>query len=222
MSSLELERVVLAAQEKRFRIIGLTSPCPRSGTTTIAQGLARTFAMSGTRTLFADMSGSAAPMDIKPMWAPAIGGAGQAIERDLDGFDRLRARFDENGRMMFNNVALLRRTFGEDLAHYGAIIVDMPSLVKPHPGQVNAAAVAASCDGVYLVCVADVCTRSEIVQAAHVLKCVSTKLTGTIANDFSFPTLGAEVAREARRIYTLLPRVSSWIERKALASTFLN
>jgi Mrp family chromosome partitioning ATPase len=123
---------------------------------------------------------------------------------------------------MYGNVAMLRRTFGEELAHYGTIIVDMPSLINPHSGQINGVGVAAACDSVYLVCVADVTTRGEIVQAAEALRSVSAKLVGTIANDVAFATLGSEIAREARRIKRLLPRVSGWIERKALGSVFLN
>jgi hypothetical protein len=169
-----------------------------------------------------DLTGRAEEKVPESVWRPGEGGAGQSITRDPRGFDRLVARFSPDARYLFNNVERLRRALGEDLAHYQAIIVDMPPVPANDVERVNGAAASAACDAVLLVCMSGRVSRNELNDCMDALANAQAKILGTILNDMQNPTLGAELAREARKMRRFFPRMANWLERKANSSVFLN
>jgi Mrp family chromosome partitioning ATPase len=218
----EVDRIALAVRQGGLRVVGVTSPDHKSGVSALAFSLAMTIALSGTSTLIVDLT--AGPDDDAKdiIWRPGLGGAGQAIMRRADGIDVLRARFDGNTRFLFNNVEQLRRAFDDDLKQYQAIVIDLPPVCAGEATHISGVAAAAACDGVILVCVGGRIRREALTMGTVSLQSAGAKICGTVVNDVECPTLGAEFAREARRLRRFSPRISSWLERKALASNFLN
>jgi Mrp family chromosome partitioning ATPase len=218
----EVERIALATIGRGIRSVGITSPGGHSGVSTLAADLAEVTALSGVTTLFVDLTASVLPNARDVIWRPGEGGAGQAIVRDPRGFDVLTAKFDVSTRFLFNNVERLKQSLGEELVRYNAIIVDIPALCVPEAEHINGAAAAAACDGVLLVCVSGRITRAELIKGASALTSAKANVLGTVLNDIECPTLGAEIAREARRLEQFAPRFAKWVSGKALNSSFLN
>jgi Mrp family chromosome partitioning ATPase len=218
----EIERIALATLGRGIRSIGITSPGHQAGVSTLAADLAAVTALSGVATLFVDLTAKVQPNARDIIWRPGEGGAGQAITRDPRGFDVLTARFDVTTRFLFNNVERLRQSLGEELARYKAVIVDIPALCIADSEHINGAAAAAACDGVLLVCVSGRITRAELIKGASALNSAKANVLGTVLNDVDCPTLGAEIAREARRLEPFAPRFANWVSGKALNSSFLN
>ena len=217
-----LERIVYATLKREKRVVGVTSPQPKSGVTSLCEQLAEVSALSGTRTLFLDMSGQAEPSVPASVWMPGLGNAGQSITRDPAGYDRLVARFTKADRYKYFSAERLRLAFAEDLSVYGAIIVDAPPVPANDTERINGAAAAAACDGTLLLCMNGRVSRAELTQAQEALANTQVALLGVVLNEMQNPTVGEELAREARKLRRYLPRVSSWLERKALASAILN
>jgi Mrp family chromosome partitioning ATPase len=218
----EVERIALATLGRGTRSIGITSPGRHAGVSTLAIDLAAVTALSGVPTLFVDLTGKVQPNQRDIIWRPGEGGAGQAITRDARGFDVLTARFDITTRFLFNNVERLKQSLGEELARYKAVIVDIPALCVAEADHINGAAAAAACDGVLLVCVSGLITRAELITAASALNSAKANVLGTVLNDVHCPSLGSEIAREARRLEPFAPRFANWIGGKAVNSSFLN
>jgi Mrp family chromosome partitioning ATPase len=212
----EVERIALASLGRGIRTIGITSPGRQAGVSTLAADLAEVTALSG------DLTASVLPNARDIIWRPGEGGAGQAITRDPRGFDVLTAKFDVSTRFLFNNVDRLKQSLSEELARYKAVIVDIPALCVAEAEHINGAAAAAACDGVLLVCVSGRITRAELIKGAAALTSAKANVLGTVLNDVACPTLGAEIAREARRLEQYAPRFAKWVSGKALNSPFLN
>lgn len=218
----QIERIALATFQRGKRVVGVTSPQPGSGVTSVANHLARVAALSGARTLLIDLTHEMEPRTFRSAWLPGQGGAGQAVVRHADGYDRIVARFDVSSRLLFNNVQKMREAFGEDLAQYQAIVVDAPPVPTPDTQHINGAAALAAADAALLVCMTGRLSTSDLDAARDALANAQAHLLGLVLNDMQNPTLGTELAREARRLRRFLPRLSGWLERKALGSSLLN
>ncbi len=205
-----------------MRVVGVTSPQPASGVSSVCRRICEAVARSGTRTLLVDLSGKPEVGPVTTVWYPGVGGAGQSIRRVSAGYDCVVATFDKDSRFLFNNIERLRRSLAEEFPSYEAIIVDIPSVPSADPAGLNGAAAAAACDGVLLICVSCEVSREQLNESLDAMANVEANLVGVVLNDIRNPTLGAEFAREARRMRRYLPRLSGWLERKALSSVILN
>ena len=217
-----VERIVFSTFKRGLRVVAVTSPRPVSGVTTLCEELARITSLGGTKTLLLDMGGPAEENVPSSVWHPCQGNAGQSITGDKQGFDRLIARFTVNDRFKFNNTDWLRRAFNEDLSGYEAIIVDTSPIPTIDTAFINGASAAAACDGAIIVCMTGQFSRSQLLECQDALSNAQVSVLGLVLNEMHSPTLGDELAREARRFHRFLPRFCNWLERKALASTFLN
>jgi hypothetical protein len=137
-------------------------------------------------------------------------------------FDRIVANPSGPLRAPFNNVEQMRQLFHQELAHYTAVVVDLPSILGDHQQRINPLAPAAACDGVYVLCMAGIVDNDALTAAMKLLRQSAVNILGVVVNDAENPSLGAEIAREARRVSRLTPGLSRWLERKALAVKFLN
>lgn len=218
----QIERIALATFQRGHRSVGVTSPQSGSGVSSVASGVARVAALSGSRTLLIDLTHTVEEHTYRSAWLPGQGGAGQAITRHADGYDRLVARFDQSTRLLFNNVERMRQTLNEDLAPYASIVVDAPAVPTVDTIHINGAAALAACDAAVLVCMSGKVSRADLEAATNALTNAQVNCLGLVLNDMHNPTLGAELAREARRLRRFLPRLSRWLERRALASALLN
>lgn len=217
-----VERIVFATFKRGKRILAVTSPRPAAGVTSLCEQLARVTALTGTRTLLVDMTRQAEATIPESVWQPCKGNAGQSIVRDSAGFDRLAARFTQADRFAFGNVDRLRQSFAEDLAAYEAVIVDARPVPTIETAYINGAAAAAACDATIVLCMSGQVARSDLLECQDALANAQVNLLGVVLNEMQNPTLGAELAREARRLHKILPRFSNWLQRKALANAFLN
>jgi len=217
-----VERIVFATFKRGKRIVAVTSPKPAAGVTSLCEQMARITALNGTRTLLVDMTRRAEDAAPISLWQPCQGNAGQSVVQDPLGFDRLTARFSANDRFIFSNADHLRRSFADDLAGYDAIVVDTRPVPSTESVFINGAAAAAACDAAILLCMSGKVSRAELTECQDALANAQVNVLGVVLNEMQNPTLGAELAREARRLQRLVPPLSRWLQRKALASSFLN
>lgn len=217
-----MERIVFAMTQRDKRVVGITSPQAASGVTSVCERLAGITSLTGMRTLLLDMTSRADDIIPESVWRPGMGNAGQSITRDSAGFDRLTARFTKQDRFKFNNVENLRQAFAEDLAAYDTVIVDAAPVPTHDLDQINGAAAVAACDGAILLCMSGRVSRAELVAAQEAMVNTQVSLLGMVLNEMQNPTVGAEIAREARKLRRYAPGFSGWLERKALGSALLN
>ena len=213
---------MFATVKRGKRVVGVTSPQTSSGVTSLCEQLAVITTLSGMRTLVLDLTGQAEDAVPASVWQPGLGNAGQSITRDPAGFDHLVARFTKQDRYRFYGVEQLRHAFADDLAFYEVIIVDIPPVPANNVKYINGAAAAAACDGAILLCMSGRVSRSELVDAQEALANTQVGLLGVVLNEMENPTVGAEIAREARRFRRFCPGLARWLERMALASSLLN
>ena len=157
-------------------------------------------------------------------WCPIDGGAAPVDPpvEDREHCEKLIGNPSGKGRASFNNVEQMRLLLNDELADYQAIILDLPPILDDQPNRINPLATMAAADGAYLVCLAGKVDRASISRTRSLLQQSGVSMLGVVVNDSENPTLGAELAREARRLRGILPALSRWLERKALASNMLN
>jgi Mrp family chromosome partitioning ATPase len=217
-----IEQIVLAAIESKTRVLGLTSPDAGSGVSLLSSVIAESFTRSGHRTLLVDLTQAAQEAGSNRDWAPGQACVSQIIEPQPAGFDLLMAHPTGTTKFLFNNARHLRKTFVEELGQYAAIVVDLPAILHSRSDFINAAAAASACDAVLMVCITGKITRARLGMALEPLKLAGVNLLGMVLNDVQHPTLGVEIAREARRLFWIVPTFARWIERMALKSSLLN
>ena len=220
--SMEIEKIFHSTLGNGTRVIGLASPCSGSGVTSLAVALARRCALGGIQTLLIDMASPVMVDSQASDWTPGRGGVGQEIECDKLGFDRLPVRPSAETVYKFRDPATLREVFSEELTRYDAIIIDLAPVPNSDPAAIPGAIGASACDSVLLVGMTGRITRYDLDAAIDALKATNAPLAGIILNDRDNPTLGAEIAREARRIERFLPRLSRSIQKVANRVRLLN
>ena len=218
----EIERIHLATFGKGDRIVGLTAPYPASGVSVVAALLAERCKLSGTSTLLCDLSMADDDRFESSKWSPGDGSAGQAARLDPLGFDRLTPRPGKEDKFRFSDGKKLRNMFEQDLKRYNAIVVDLAAQGVEAQAAIDATVAATACDAVMLVCQVGSVTRPMLAAAAAALAEAGAPLRGIVANEVNAPTLGQEIAREARRMERYAPYLARWIARKAEQSRWLS
>ena len=135
------EQLMLATIESKIRVLAVTSPISGAGVTTVARGLAATFARAGRTTLLIDLSGSVRGGD-QQGWCPGEAVPADAITTDENGLAVMTVVPSEASRALFGNVALLTQAFQTDLAAYASIILDLPAIDDNARGSLNPVAAA--------------------------------------------------------------------------------
>jgi Mrp family chromosome partitioning ATPase len=200
------------------RVIGLVGVDHDSGVTSASEALATRYARGRKRVLLLDACGlaSASPQECDEQIA-----ASSPVD-DPKGFSRVSICPSADELLPMRDIAKLRKILREDFHDYDIIIIDTPPAHDVNGHALPATIVANACDTVLLVCVTAEVTRTLIEEACANLRAVNAPLAGVIVNRREQPTLGAEIAREARRFKKYFPVTSAKIERRALASVILN
>ena len=215
------EQIMLSAVESRIRVLGFTSPIAGSGVSTIARHVAEAFAHSGTKTLLLDMTAPVRGDPRAPQWLPGAPGAADAAMVEFTGLSVLAADATERTRAQFNNIESLQKTLQRDLATFGAIIVDLPSVVEEDANRLNPIAFARACDALLLVCLTGHIDRAELSEATAALKPAGVNLAGIVLNDYYATTLGAEIAEGLEKsVGKVLPQVAQRLGDRVAASRF--
>ncbi len=217
-----VEQIVLPALENKIRVLGITGPHPGAGVSTLCAAAAETLARSGAKVLLIDFSTRVSPAEVPGAWVPGEAGAQTHIRRHPTGFDQLAAVATPDTRFLFNNGKRLRRTLFEDLADYTVIVADLPPLLDDGSEHVNPLAVALACDQVLMVCANGRTPRAAAGAAAEAARAAGVRLTGVIWNDFGTPTMGRDMARSARRVFSYFPPLARFLEQRLKRSPFLN
>lgn len=220
--SLEVERIFHSTLGNGTRVVGLSSPCPGSGVTSLSVALATRCVLGGVSTLLIDMASPLMSEAQASDWTPSRGGVGQEIQRDKIGFDRLPILPSLETMYQFRDPAALKEVFSDELTRYDAIILDLPPVPDSTHAAIPGTIGASSCDSVLLVTMTGRVSRQDMDNAIEALKASNANLAGIVLNDRDNPTLGDEVAREARRIERFFPRISGYIQKLAKRSNFLN
>jgi Mrp family chromosome partitioning ATPase len=216
-----VEQIMLAAVDGKARVLGVVSPDAGAGVSTLCRMLAESHSRSGSKTLLIDLAQPLDTSEKDESWAPGDG-AKQLIRPAPGGYDVLAARPTTSTRPMFNNIDVLRRMFTDELEAYQAIVVDLPPVLGQDEATVNPLAAARACDAIVLVCMTGKLTQPRLQLTMSSLAAAGVKVGGTVLNDLHNPTLGSELAGQARRLSGLAPRLSAWLERRLRSSEFLN
>ena len=212
-----VEQIAVSAVVNGTRVLGFTGPEAGSGVTTLSRMLAEVLARSGVRSLLVDLS--------RPTENAGVPAGGdepwRRIVQNESQFHMLVAVPTSDSKFRFNNVAWLRQRLDQELADHDVIVLDLPPLITDRTDLINPVAAAAACDSVLMVCARGRVTRARLKEAVRLLLPAQVNLTGTILNDIDYASPGEEMARTARRFSWLAPKVSRWIERRALGSEML-
>jgi Mrp family chromosome partitioning ATPase len=211
-ASAPVEAVHQFAQARRARIIGVAGVERDSGASLVAEALARRCVAGRLSTLLIDATGEQAVSD-SPAPTP---------RRDAAGFDRLALKPSGEELLPMRDIARLRHMLQQDLGSYDAVILDLPAARETGASALPATIIGKSCDAVFLVCLTGAVTRLLLEEAVAGLRAVDAPLAGLIVNRREQPTLGAEIAREARRLKKRAPKLAARIERWAQASDILD
>ena len=138
------------------------------------------------------------------------------------GYSRVSLRPCRDELLPMRDIERLKKILQEDFRNFDIIIIDIPPAHDANGHALPATIVANACDIVLLLCVTANVTRSLIEEACGNLRAVNAPLSGVIVNRREQPTLGAEIAREARRLKRYFPRASAKLERFALTAALLN
>lgn len=156
-------------------------------------------------------------------WCNLDGSAPAHVEQELaSDYQRLVANPALAHRAVFNSVAQMKALFHDELCRYGALVVDLPPVLGAHDERINPLGAIAACDGIVMLCMAGEVHRDSLARTMTLLNQSGANVLGLVVNDARNPSLGSELAREARRLRRLSPRLSRWLESKALANSFLN
>jgi Mrp family chromosome partitioning ATPase len=209
-ASAPVEAIHQFAQARRARIIGLAGVERDSGASLVARALAARCVNGRRSALLIDAaSQDPLPNDDRP-------------ERDPLGYDVLRLRPEGAELLPMRDIERLRHIFQQDHAAYDVIIVDMPAVRYVAGSALPATIIANACDALFLVCLTGAVTRLLLEETVGALRAVQAPLTGLVVNRREQPTLGAEIAREARRLRKRAPKLSARIENWALSSELLD
>ena len=216
------EQLMLSTVESKIRVVAITSPVSGAGNSTLVHGLATAFARSKRKTLLIDLSASASHESFGPSWSPGEPLPPDSITVDQYGLATLAVLPTSSNRPLFSNVDVLAKWFGQDLAAYDNIILDLPAIGDAPRNAINPAAAARAADAVFLVGLTGLTLRSEMTNAVQQLRQVGANVTGVVLNDQYCATLGEEIADVSySRLGNGFPRIANWIAQKALNNAFL-
>lgn len=218
----EVERIALQTVARGERVIGITSVQRGAGVSLLCHRMCEVLTLSGQNPLYVDLTGQMEAAVPPATFRPGQSAATPCVEKSGNGYHRLTARFDTETRFLYSTPAKMRAAFEELLASYSSIIVNLPPVPTRDTTRINAAAAAAACDGTIVVAMSGDVTKSELGAGIDALATAQARMLGFVLNEARNPTLGAELAREARRLKRFLPRFSAWLEAKASSSVFLN
>lgn len=206
-----IEAIHQFAQTRKARVVGLVGVERDSGVSLIAQALAMRCVMAGKRALLVDATG--APLETGPR---------EPLRRDAHGFDRLKLRPLRDDLLAMRDIARLRALLQVEYGHYDVVVVDAPAVREAAASALPATIVGGACDALFMVCLTGAVTRTLLEEASATLRGAQAPLAGLVLNRREQPTLGAEIAREARRLRRRAPRLSARIQAWASASNLLD
>ena len=217
-----VEQIVLSTHKDKHRVVGFTSAEPRSGVSALATMCASINARSGFKTLLLDLSQPVHDVDPAPGWGSGSDDPRPHIIKHVLGFDMLVAQPNRMRQFTFNNSSILQGCLKDRLSDYASVVVDLPAVLDPRTDIINPVASAAACDAVILVCVRGKLTTSRLSAALELIRAGDVKLSGTVLNELGYTTAGVEIARLVGRWFSFAPRLSHWLQTRALTSELLN
>jgi hypothetical protein len=217
----EFEQVLLVALQNNPKTIAFTAPEPGSSSRYCARGIAEISARASRTTLLIDL---ADPITIDL-------GCDSSVQRNNDITEP--ARYPEGVVAPYSvhvdvfavswlDVGRTRETLAGFFPQYELVILNLPPLLGAHAGAVNPIAAAAACDHVFLVCQRGCLRRDRLLRAMRMASSGGCNFSGIISDERSYESPGREIAKIARRLGVISPKLAKSIERYSVASTLLN
>ncbi len=214
----QIRKLALTGWGEGRTLLAIAGAVPDCGVTTLCRGLARYAVQAGRRTVLLSF---AEPLpDARASGLPPPPSSPDP-QPDPEGFDVLRCALEAGGASI-TDIAQLRAMVETACAAYGCVVADIAPINELGMRCADGAAAAAACKRIFLVAPAGRIDTSGFLACLNLLASSRVELAGVIVNDRFNPTLAAEMAREARRLRFVSPRLSRWLARKALASRFLS
>jgi protein-tyrosine kinase len=202
-----VESIYQASVGAGARVVAVIGVEDGDGASACARALAERSALAPSRTLLVDASESRRPT--APTWEP---------EPQNIGWFKLSDGEEDPFRLRSPDT--LRRLWVEAHKDWETVIIDCAPALEDRDYVAPGKLTARSADAVILVCLGGKTTKQSIEAAKAALG--PANVVGVVVNGRDQPTVGAEVAREARRISRYFPRLSRWLARRALRSKALD
>lgn len=222
---LELDQVYLQTLGRGIRSLAVCAANSGEGVSTVACALALRHQQSGKSVLLVDMNMFKPSIDqrfqlARSHWQVEPDSAAKAMMTVRPGLDVLTASAaPANG---FRQMDAIQTMLDLWLKHYDAIVFDTSPLNAINRHNIPAELMCACVQGSLIVVKTAVTREEELQQAVSRLKAYHVNLLGAVMNDVSFPTLRAEMMREAQRMAKRFPRLSGWLRRFAQQNPLVN
>jgi Mrp family chromosome partitioning ATPase len=225
------ETIAQMAVVKHTGVLGFVSPDSGANVSALVRTVAEVLARSGEDVLVVDFtqpikqvlpshdlstSHGMISAEQEPAW--------QRLNPNATRYSTLAASPNSGTQFLFNNVAWLQSIFADQKVHGAILLVDIPPVFPSmfeRKNLLNPLAIAASCDSVLLVCPRGKVIRLRLKEVVDLLRVAGTKIVGTVLDEANYTAPGEEMARSARMLAPVMPRLARWLERQAMNSTIL-
>lgn len=220
-----IDAVYRTADVASVRSVGVTSPGPGEGSTTLACALALRAAAGERETLLVDLGGGGASrLWQRPAtpWTNAPGSAEAAMQSVGPALTLLPGPGAGPIPPILRERSALAGLVEQWKTRFAAVVVDLPPLDGGPAFGADPVSAAQALDGVVLSVMVRRTREAALIGAVEALAAAGVRTLGVVANDRENPTLASEIAREARRLRRFMPSLALRIERLALSSPLLS
>ena len=220
-----IDAVYRVADAAAVRSVGVTAPGPGEGATTLATALALRAASGQRDTLLVDLGGGGASRTwhhAPAMWSTEAGSAEAAMRSVAPSLTLLPAPGAGPVPPILRERSALADLIAGWKDRFAAVVVDLPPLEGGPAFGADPVSAGQALDGVVLSVMVRRTREAALIGAVETLTAAGVRTLGVVANDRDNPTLGSEIAREARRLRRVAPSIALRVERIALASRLLS
>ena len=189
------------------RVVAVIGCESGDGASACARALAERSALAPSRTLLVDAGDSPGP-------------AAPSAEPEPDNIGWFRLADGEDEPLRLRSPELLKRLWAEAHRDWETVVIDCSPAIEDREYELPGRLTARSADAVILVCLAGKSTAQSIAAAREAIG--PANIVGIVVNGRDMPTVGAELAREARRASRFFPKLSQRLAERMLRSKLLD
>lgn len=222
---LEFEQVYLQTLGRGIRTISVCAANSGEGVSTLACALAERHQRSGRATLLVDMNMFRPSLNARfqlerVSWQVQSPSYSTAVISVAPGLDVLTATSAPIAG--FRQMDAIQAMLATWLEQYDAVVMDTSPLNAINKNNIPAELICACTQATLMVVKTAVTRQDELQQAVHRLQAYQVNVFGVVMNDQEFPSLRAELQREASRLQQKFPRLSGWLSRFAKGNYMVN
>ena len=225
---LELESIYVATLARGVRSLAVTSAVPGEGVTSLITALAHRNLHAGRSTLIVDFNLfrpgvqryfgiGAVPVDEGALPAPCN------VEHDRSPAKLavISPQPSRSALLQLREPGTIERLIEDWKCEFDSILIDTSAINAVNGANLPGERAAAACDGTLLLILSGTTMETMAEAAAKKLRDAGAMLLGAVLNDRHQPPLLQELLREIDRLQPVMPRVSTWLRRKALGMPLL-